>query len=120
MTHKIPTGLVAAEQQPPVVEIHMADEVFIKQMLIAKAGTFIPQHTHTYDHTSMLAVGRVRVWAGDAEPHDYTAPTGFLIAAGVKHTFLALEDNTIVYCIHNVSRTGEVDILDEHSIVGEL
>ncbi len=113
----IPDGLVECEEQPPIVEIHMADDVFIKQMLIARAGTYIPQHTHKYDHTSMLAVGRVRVWKDRVLDGDYTAPTGLLIKAGVAHTFLALEDNTIVYCIHNVSRSDVVEVLARNPLV---
>lgn len=108
--HSIPalTNLSEADQ-PPVVEIKMADGIFIKQMLIARAGTYIPQHVHKYDHTSMLAVGRVRIWKDGVFDGDYTAPTGILIAAGVAHMFMALVDGTIVYCIHNVSRTGDVE-----------
>lgn len=107
-----------AIDQPPVVEIHMADDIFIKQMLITKAGTYIPQHSHAYDHTSMLAVGSVRVWVDGIIKGDFKAPTGILIEKGTKHTFLSLEDNTIVYCIHNLMRSDAVEVLEEHHLVG--
>lgn len=106
-----------AEEQPHGVEIHMADDVFIKQMVIPRAGTFVPQHSHNYDHTSMLAVGSVRAWVDGVLKGDFQAPTGILIEAGTKHTFMALEDNTVLYCIHNVSRTGLIEIDEEHQIV---
>lgn len=110
--HSIPELTTLPEDdQPPVVEIKMADGIFIKQMLIARSGTFIPQHVHPYDHTSMLAVGSVRLWKDGVLDGDYTAPTGILITAGIAHMFMALSDNTIVYCIHNVSRTGAVEIV---------
>jgi quercetin dioxygenase-like cupin family protein len=108
-----------AAEQPYGVEIHTPDGIFIKQMVIAKAGTYVPQHSHAWDHTSMLAAGAVRVWRDGVIDRDYQAPTGIPIAAGVKHMFMALEDETIVYCIHNISRTGEVEVSDEHQIVGE-
>lgn len=111
-------ALGRAPEQPPVVEIKMADGVFIKQMAIAKAGTLIPQHSHAYDHTSMVAVGAVRVWCDGKLLGDFRAPTGILIKAFSKHTFQALEQGTIVYCIHNVSRTGDVEIMEEHRFPG--
>ena len=111
--HVIPElSALPSDNQPPVVEIKMADGVFIKQMLIETAGTYIPQHSHSYDHTSMLAVGSVRLWKDGLWVGDFTAPAGITIVAGVAHTFMALEDKTIVYCIHNVSRSGEVDIME--------
>lgn len=113
-----------AEDQPYGVELKMADGVFIKQMAIPRAGTLIPQHSHKYDHTSMLAVGAIRVWQDGALRGDFTAPTGLTIKAGTKHTFLSLVDDTVVYCIHNIARTGrsgrtgEVEIADEHQFEG--
>lgn len=113
------TEFVRAEEQPYGVEIRMADDVFIKQMAIPKAGTYVPQHSHAYDHTSMLAVGSVRVWEDEVLKGDFTAPTGLFIRAGTKHCFLSLEDNTVVYCIHNVSRGDLVEILEENHILGD-
>ena len=98
------------------VEIYTTDGVFIKQLSLPRAGLVVPQHAHVYEHTSMLAAGSVRVWAGGKLIGDKVAPTGIVIAARVKHTFLSLEPNTVLYCIHNVDRTGEVDIAEEHSL----
>jgi quercetin dioxygenase-like cupin family protein len=106
-----------AEAQPPRVEIHMADGIFIKQMIIANPGTLIPQHSHRYDHTSMVAVGAVRVWQDGVEIGDFRAPAGLLIRAGAKHLFMALEAGTILYCIHNLSRSETVEILAEHDLL---
>jgi quercetin dioxygenase-like cupin family protein len=110
-------NLTMAAEQPHGVEIHMADGIFIKQMIVPKAGTYVPQHSHTWDHVSMLAVGSIRVWKDGVLDGDYTAPTGIMIKAGVEHTFLALVDQTILYCVHNIGRTGEVEIIKEHQIV---
>jgi quercetin dioxygenase-like cupin family protein len=109
--------MVVAGEQPFGVEVHVADNVFVKQMVIPKAGTYVPQHAHRYDHLSMLAVGSVKAWADDALLGEFHAPHGFNIPANVKHTFLALEDQTIIYCIHNAARSDFAAVLDEHQLV---
>ena len=109
--------LLPVEKQPYGVEIHMADGIFIKQMTVEKAYTIIPQHSHTYDHTSMIAKGSFRAWKNNVLLGDFTAPTGLLIEAGNKHLFQSLEDHSVIYCIHNVERTGKVEIMDEHTII---
>lgn len=107
-------------EQPHQVDIKMADDVFIKQIVVANPETYLPQHSHAYDHTSMIALGAVRVWEGGDCKGDFTAPCGLTIKACVKHMFMTLVPNTIIYCIHNVSRTGDVDLLDEHDPYGRV
>jgi hypothetical protein len=108
--------------QPFGVEIHTADGIFIKQMVIPKAGTLVPQHSHTYDHTTMLAKGAVHVGVPDAEIPNmrhwklYQAPAGIFIPAGVKHMFRSLDDGCILYCIHK-ERDGGAAVLDPHELV---
>ena len=101
-------------EQPFGVETHLADGVFVKAMNIPAKGTYVPQHAHAYDHTSMVAVGAVRVWADGKLRGDFAAPHGVFIPAHVKHTMLSLTDTTLVYCIHNVSRSGNVSVAEEH------
>lgn len=103
-------------EQPPLWEHTAPDGVFIKQMLLKDAGMLVPQHAHVYDHTSMLAVGAVRMWSDGELVGDYAAPCPIFIKAKVKHTFLSLEPGTLIYCIHNVSRTGHVDVHEEHHL----
>jgi quercetin dioxygenase-like cupin family protein len=68
------TFTLAAEQPPDDVEFHTIDSVFIKQMRIAKAGTFIPQHSHVYEHASMLAKGSVKVYEDGQETGVHIGP----------------------------------------------
>lgn len=112
--------LKPADEQPYGVEIHTADGVFIKQMVIPKSGTIIPQHSHRWDHTSMLAKGSVFVWKDGVLDKQYTAPAGIFIKAGVKHTFQSLDDDTIIYCIHNLHGEDAVKVLEEHDLLGEV
>lgn len=86
-----------------------ADGVFFKEMRVPNAGTLIPQHSHAYDHTSYLVTGSVEV-----DGKRYDAPTPIYIPANQKHMFLTLVDDTFVLCVHNVSRTGSVEIAEEN------
>lgn len=109
--------LTRAEHQPFGVEVFSADNVFVKQMIIPKAGTYVPQHAHKYDHLTMLAAGSIRVWKDGILQGDRSAPTGIEIPAGVKHMFMSLEDGTVAYCIHNLSRPDFAAVVEEHQIV---
>jgi quercetin dioxygenase-like cupin family protein len=110
-------ALLPPEEQAYGVEIHMADDVFIKQMVVPKAYSIVPQHSHRYDHTSMLAAGAIKVWEDDVYKGSFMAPTGIMIKAGVKHKFMTLVDNTVIYCIHNLSRSDIVEVLEEHHLM---
>lgn len=103
----------------PEVEFCIQDGIFIKQMLLEKAGTFVPQHSHSYEHASMLASGSVRVWRDGVLLGDFKAPIPINIPAKCKHTFMSLEPNTVVYCIHRIDRDGEVDIHEPADTVDE-
>lgn len=92
------------------------DGVAIVQMVLPKANDVIPQHAHSYDHHTLVASGRVRVWADGKHIGDYGEREAILIRAGQKHLIAALEDNSVAYCIHNASREGKVEILAEHKL----
>jgi len=98
-------------EQPPEWEHVSVDGIFIKQMYLKDAGTLIPQHSHVYDHTSMLAKGRVRLWADNELKGEFEAPCPLFIKAKVKHTFLSLEPDTLIYCIHNEAHR---QVFEEH------
>lgn len=102
--------------QPESIEFYSTDGVFVKTMHIKHANVLVPQHSHEYDHLSMLAKGSVRVWRDGVILGDFTAPVGIEIKARTKHKFLSLEPDTLVLCIHNVSRTGQVDIHAPHEL----
>lgn len=107
------TCAVSDQCQPFGNEFTGADGVFFKEMRVRKAGTLIPQHSHTYDHTSYLVTGAVEV-----DGVRYDAPAPIYIPAHQKHMFLTLTDDTFVLCVHNVSRTGSVEIAAVHNPFG--
>jgi quercetin dioxygenase-like cupin family protein len=78
---------------------------WVKQMKFEKAGHRHKGHSHTFDHQSLLAAGSVECNVNGALSV-HTAPTIIYIRAGLAHGFRALEDNTVMYCIHPL-RDGE-------------
>jgi quercetin dioxygenase-like cupin family protein len=105
--------------QPVTVDIKLTNDLFIKTMSIAEVGSIIPQHSHKYDHVSLLAVGSVRVQANGDMLGDYHAPVGILIRSGVKHTFLTLTPGVVIACIHALHGTAGIEIEEEHELEGE-
>jgi quercetin dioxygenase-like cupin family protein len=112
----MPLERLPEDQQPISSEWTIADDIFIKRITVERAGTFIPQHAHTYEHVSFIAVGRVRVWRTDYSCSIAEEGSFVTIPANVKHTFETLVDRTTVLCIHNVSRAGAVEIAEEHQL----
>jgi quercetin dioxygenase-like cupin family protein len=106
-----------AAEQPISTEIHIADGVFVKTMVIQKAGTGVPQHAHVYDHVSVLVKGAIKVWRDGVYDGRYVAPFGIVIPARTKHLFVAEEDGTTVLCVHDVGAAEAVEIAEEHQMV---
>ncbi len=100
-------------------EVHTADGVFIKQYVFPRAGMIAPQHAHVWDHLTMIARGAMFVWKDGVLDRKYEAPCGIFIAAGVKHTFQTIVDDTIIYCIHSLHGEDKVRILAEHNLTLE-
>jgi hypothetical protein len=111
------SDLIRAPEQPYGVEIYTKDGIFIKQYVIPMAKTIIPQHSHYWDHITMLVAGEVAVWKGGIFDKIYTAPCGIEIQEGIEHLFETRKDETILYCIHNLHSEKAVKILAEHQIV---
>ena len=108
-------------QQPEVVDIYLADGIFIKKTTFPAAGMIAPQHAHEYSHPSVIAAGSARVEADGIEPRIVRAGDVIKIEAKAKHLFHILEPGTVVMCVHNADRfeAGEIAIHDEHHIVPE-
>ncbi len=119
----LPAAFKLADEQPPHgigYEWTTIDHVFIKRMWIKKAGIYVPQHAHVYAHGTFVATGAVRLWRDGELAGDFRY-TMIEIPADVKHLFLALEDDTNVFCIHNTMRKEIVEILEEHDLLaGEV
>ena len=80
-------------------ELGYFGNIWVRQNLLAKAGTETIGHKHLFDHVSLLSQGRVRVHVEGYEPKEFSAPTFIVIRKEHNHKFTALEDNTIWYCV---------------------
>ena len=96
------------------IEHHFIDhegetEVYLKRMEMP-AGMTIGKHVHSFDHSSLLAKGRVSLIVDLEYPRIVEAPATILIAAGRAHAVLALEDS-VWYCVHptNESDPDKID-----------
>ena len=108
--------MTCLEQPPADLEWVTNDGIFLKEMRLAKAGTLVPQHAHTYEHTSIILRGMVRVWKDGDLLGDFSPPRALRIPARAKHTFMSLVADTSVLCVHNLNGLTHVSVLEEHQL----
>lgn len=105
-------------QDGPDVEINVRlayiDNVWVRQMHFPKAGTKNVPHYHTRDHASLLAKGSAKLTVNGKDTI-YHAPAMILVLKEYKHYFEALEDDTLIYCVHGL-RDKEGHIIDSEMI----
>ena len=96
----------------PHINIGCVANLFSRQMHFKQAGDIEHGHTHPFDHLTLLASGRLQVTV-NGKATEFKAPHMIYIKAEFNHELVALEDNTVAYCIHAL-RTGDGvdDILD--------
>lgn len=103
-------------EQPIETKFEMVDGIACVMMAIQRAGTYVPQHSHEYAHISALVSGSIEVWKDGVNLGTFVAPHQLVIEAHAKHLFLAIDDNTTILCIHNASRSGEIEIAEKHNL----
>lgn len=109
-----------AELQPTITKYKAEEDgIALVFMHVHHKHTIVPQHSHSYSHLTAILSGRVRVMLDGEEKGEYSAPSFLRIPARTKHLFVTLEDDTVIECIHNVSRSGDIEITEEHQIVGD-
>lgn len=90
--------------------------VWVKMINLARAGDTDQGHSHRFDHTTLLARGRVEVEV-DGVSTMFAAPSLVYIQAGRRHRITALEDDVVVVCIHAVrDGDGVEDIVAEDAV----
>lgn len=81
-------------------------------MHFKKAGDVEQGHTHDFDHLTLLASGSLKITI-DGEITEFKAPHMIFIHKDKRHELVALEDNTVAYCIHALRGSNKTDdILD--------
>lgn len=100
----------------PHTQLGCVANLFSRQMHFKKAGDLENGHTHPFDHLTLLASGSLRVTV-NGKTTDFKAPHMIYIKAEYEHELLALEDNTVAFCIHALRNgNGVDDIIDPESI----
>lgn len=96
----------------PDIQIGAVANLYSRQMHFRKAGDVEQGHIHQFDHLTLLASGSLRVTV-EGKTTEFKAPHMIYIKADHRHELVALEDDTVAYCIHPL-RTGDrvEDILD--------
>jgi mannose-6-phosphate isomerase-like protein (cupin superfamily) len=89
--------------------------LFSKMMHFRHAGDFEVGHEHNFDHLTLLAKGKLKVTV-DGAATEFTAPHMIYIKAGKVHELVALEDETVAYCIHALRDKDNAEILDPSMI----
>jgi len=95
----------------PNIQLGCVANLFCRMMHFDKAGDIEHGHTHAFDHLTLLAAGSLKVEVEGRETV-FTAPHMIYIKADKNHELVALEDNTVAYCIHALRNTDNNDILD--------
>lgn len=100
----------------PLIKLGCVANLFSRQMYFSSAGDVEQGHTHPFDHLTLLAAGSLRVTVS-GKVTDFKAPHMIYIKAEYEHELVALEDNTVAFCIHALrDGNGVDDILDPASI----
>jgi quercetin dioxygenase-like cupin family protein len=100
----------------PSITIGCVANLFSKMMHFKNAGDVELGHTHPFDHLTLLASGSLKVIANNKETI-FKSPNMIYINKDVMHELIALENNTVAYCIHALRDGNEVDdILDPKMI----
>jgi len=103
------------------VEFAEVDDIWVRAYSIEKAQSVIGQHVHTHDHITLVSSGTVEAWQDGKVLGQYKAPSIIKIPAGSKHAFVALTDDVVLCCLHNLRGTGlespEIMSEDKHAII---
>lgn len=79
--------------------------IYIRPNGPLRKGDGCGDHFHNFDHTTIIFTGSVHVKAklpdGRVMEQDFHAPGYFLVRKDVKHEIVALEDNTVFWCVYS-------------------
>lgn len=102
MGHRLPEVITTLRDQP----VEFVDEVCgltFRATLLVNVGDTVPQHVHDYEHATVIAAGKARLWIDGMHKGDYAAFQVIAIEANREHVFQALEPMTRLACVHQTS-----------------
>lgn len=83
----------------PEIMLAAVNNIWTRQMHFVKRGDHETQHTHQFDHLTLLAKGSLEVEA-NGKKTVFVSPHMIFISKDTVHSLTALEDDTVAYCIH--------------------
>jgi len=101
----------------PEITLGCVANLWSRMMVFTDVGDTEPGHKHQFDHLTLLAHGSLKV-SIDGVSSVFKAPHMIYIHADKNHELVALEANTVAYCIHAIRKPGTDDILAPDMIPG--
>jgi len=98
-------------ERMPTVQLGCVANLFSRMMHFNNAGDIEYGHTHSFDHLTLLAKGKLKVTV-EGQVTEFTAPHMIYIKADKMHELVSLEDDTVAFCIHALRDKKHEDILD--------
>lgn len=77
--------------------------IYIRSVVLAKTGDKGEQHAHDFDHLTYCGAGAAEFYQNGELVGIVKAGDAARVMANQQHYFVALEDNTRLACIHDVS-----------------
>lgn len=107
---------MAFDPDSPEVAISCVANLWSRMMVFKKKGNIERGHSHQFDHLTLLAHGSLEITV-EGQVTEFKAPHMIYISKNKEHKLVALEDNTVAYCIHALRENdGSGDILDPDMI----
>lgn len=100
----------------PKINIGCVANLYSRMMHFEKIGDTEMGHTHPFDHLTLLASGSIAVTVDEVETV-FKAPHMIYIHKDKNHKLVALEDNTVAFCIHALRDGDGVDDIIDPSMI---
>lgn len=79
--------------------VTFAGKFYFRGSPVLMKGDQVPQHRHDVEHPSLCGSGSAEFFVGGESRGVISAGESVMIEAGKDHHFVALEDNTRLFCI---------------------
>lgn len=89
--------------------------LYVRMMRFDKKGDIEPGHSHVHDHLTLLAKGSLKVTV-DGVVSEFKAPHMIYIKKEKQHELIALEDDTLTFCVFALRDINTNELLDPDSI----
>jgi hypothetical protein len=96
----------------PLITIGCVSNLWSRMMHFKNVGDTEIGHKHQFDHLTLLAKGSLKVTI-EGKDTIFKAPHMIFIQKDKFHELVAIEEDTVAYCIHALrNQDGSGDILD--------